>query len=438
MKTHRSLTWALAVTLAGVAGFVVVTLAPQTAEAVRTFRRADMVCVDKTVSPGLVVAGVANTLTYVVTVRNSGNRTANDVVVTDTLPPEIPATATFVSATPSQGTCDAPTGDPLTLTCDLGSLAAGAEATVTIVVDVTAAEGDRFRNFASVSTSSTESNTTNNGGAGSDCDVRVIVEVVGTPSLVCLSKTATPPTLDEGVSDDVLYRVTIQNNGTADATNVQVKDTLTVSKNVIFVSSNIGGNCGLTAGDSLPSGTVITCDIGTLAAGVMAIVDITVNVPTPGSGETFANSAVAMADGPISSNVCPVTVTVIAEGGGGEGCTPGGWRNNEGAWGPTGLNFLDLFDATFGFGFDTNPDLVLGETGPGEHDGSIWARGGGLKKVQRHGTACLLNALHPDVDYDLTAAQCIAIVLAGGSAGGFDINDVVDFNEQGCDVLSTP
>lgn len=399
MKTHRSLTWALAVTLAGVAGFVVVTLAPQTAEAVRTFRRADMVCVDKTVSPGLVVAGVANTLTYVVTVRNSGNRTANDVVVTDTLPPELGGgTATFVSATPSQGTCGAPVDiPPLTLTCDLGSLAGGAQATVTIVVDVTAAEGDRFRNFASVSTSSTESNTTNNGGAGSDCDVRVFVEVVGTPSLVCLSKTATPPTLDEGVSDDVLYRVTIQNNGTADATNVQVKDTLTVSKNVIFVSSNIGGNCGLTAGDSLPSGTVITCDVGTLAAGVMAIVDITVNVPTPGSGETFANSAVAMADGPISSNVCPVTVTVIDRGE--EACTPGFWRNHHDLW-PDPANPGDDFGAEFGvslpFG-NVNSTKTLDE--------AVHLGGGNCKKLLRHGTAAYLNALFGG--FSLSVAEVI-------------------------------
>ncbi len=426
MKIQRFMTWPLAVTLAGVAGLIIVALAPQTAEAVRVFRFPDLVCVDKTVDPGLVVEGVANQLTYVVTVRNSGNRTANDVVVTDTLPPELGGTAAFVSATPSVGTCDPPNG---TLTCNLGNMAAGAEETVTIVIDVTPAAGNTFRNFASVSTSSTESNTGNNGGAQSSCDVQVVTESVGTPNLVCRSKTAIPPTLEEGVSANVLYTVTIDNTGSATATGVSVADTMTSAAALAptFVSSNNPGDCGgFSAGTPLPSGTVLTCDLADIDPGGTGILQITVNIPTPGATETYTDSAVASATDTADSNVCPVTVTVVAGGnGGGEGCTPGGWRNHLGAWPPTGLSPDDDFDTIFGVDlFD--PDKTLNQT--------IRLGGGGVRKLARHGTACLLNAASPGVDYDLTEEQCIDIIRTG-SSNGLDIDDVVFFNEQGCSVF---
>jgi uncharacterized repeat protein (TIGR01451 family) len=70
-------------------------------------------------------------VTYTVTVRNDGPGAASAVTLTDVLPD-----ATFVSATPSQGTC-ARAGKGRrdgTLTCELGSIASGASATVSIVV----------------------------------------------------------------------------------------------------------------------------------------------------------------------------------------------------------------------------------------------------------------------------------------------------------------
>ena len=200
-----------------------------------------MVCVNKTVDPGAVDEGDPDTLTYVVTVRNnSSTRTANGVVVTDTLPPEIPATATFVSATPTAGTCDAPAGNPLILTCNLGDLGPSAVETVTIVIDVTAALTDTFKNIAAVSTTSAETSTSNNGGPGTACERSVVVRAVGEPNLVCRNKTAIPPTLEEGVSANVLYTVTIDNTGDAPATGVSVTDTMTsVGASVpTFVSSN--------------------------------------------------------------------------------------------------------------------------------------------------------------------------------------------------------
>ena len=70
---------------------------------------------------------VENRLTYTVTVDNNGPSSAPEVVVTDTLPTDV----TFVSATPNQGSCSHTSG---TVTCNLGTLADGASATVTILV----------------------------------------------------------------------------------------------------------------------------------------------------------------------------------------------------------------------------------------------------------------------------------------------------------------
>jgi len=69
-------------------------------------------------------------VTYTITVTNTGTDTAEEVVVTDTLPSSL----TFSSITASQGNCD--TSDA---SCNLGNLAGGAAATVTVVVVPTAA-----------------------------------------------------------------------------------------------------------------------------------------------------------------------------------------------------------------------------------------------------------------------------------------------------------
>src|SRR5579884_870847 len=71
---------------------------------------------------------IGNSLTYSLVVRNNGPGSATGVSVTDTLPVGV----TFVSSSATQGTCSGTS----VVTCDVGSLAKGASATITIVVSV--------------------------------------------------------------------------------------------------------------------------------------------------------------------------------------------------------------------------------------------------------------------------------------------------------------
>lgn len=102
---------------------------------------------------------------------------------------------------------------------------------------------------------------------------------------------------------------------------------------------------------------------------------------------------------------------------GGEGCTPGYWKNHLDEWAPTGYSPSDDFDTTFGVDL-FNPDITLGQ--------AINANGGGVNKLARHGTAALLSAAHPSVNYPFTVAEVIALVQAG------DADALAAANQLGC------
>jgi hypothetical protein len=104
---------------------------------------------------------------------------------------------------------------------------------------------------------------------------------------------------------------------------------------------------------------------------------------------------------------------------GGEGCTPGYWRNHPEDWAATGYAWGDDFDTVFGVD-KFNPDITLGQ--------AIWLGGGGVKALARHGTAALLSAAHPDVNYPYSVDEVKAMVQAGNWA------PLATANELGCSI----
>ncbi|MDQ8739411.1 DUF11 domain-containing protein [Paenibacillus sp. LHD-38] len=215
--------------------------------------------VTKTDTPDPVIVG--SPLTYNVVVPNNGPSTATEVTLIDTLP----AGVTFISATPSQGSCTETGG---VVTCSLGTLANGASATVEIVVTPTAAV--TTTNTASVSGNEFDPDLANNTDTGTT--------TVNPVADLAVTKTDTPDPVFVG--SPLTYNVVVPNNGPSTATGVTLIDTLPAG--VTFISANPSqGSCTETGG-------VVTCSLGTLANGASATVEIVV---TPTAAGTTTNTA---------------------------------------------------------------------------------------------------------------------------------------------------
>ncbi|MGN6184169.1 MAG: DUF7507 domain-containing protein [Thermoanaerobaculia bacterium] len=100
---------------------------------------------------------VSDTLTYTIVVTNNGPSTATNVVVTDPLP----ANFHLTSATSTQGSCSGTT----TVTCNAGTLANGAQVTITILGTVTGTGS--LANTASASATETDPLPNNNSSTSS-------------------------------------------------------------------------------------------------------------------------------------------------------------------------------------------------------------------------------------------------------------------------------
>jgi len=107
--------------------------------------------IQKTIaSPGPFAIG--QNITFTITVTNNGPATATGVSVTDT----IPSNTTFVSSTPSQGSCSGTT----TVVCNLGTINNGASPTIQLIVRATApGSGSNSATVAAVNDSTANNNT---------------------------------------------------------------------------------------------------------------------------------------------------------------------------------------------------------------------------------------------------------------------------------------
>ena len=186
---------------------------------------------------------VGNNLTYTISITNSGNDAASNVVLTDTLPPNV----TALSASFESGSC---VGSGL-IKCALGSLASGAKATVTIVV--TPSASGSLMNTASVTSSVYDPIPANN-------SVMESAVVIGKPSVAAQisgqSKTGTTATVT----------VIFTNVGTGAASNASV--------NQVLLRTLAGSGTVTFAGPPLP------LSLGTLAQGESKLITLTLNVPS--------------------------------------------------------------------------------------------------------------------------------------------------------------
>jgi uncharacterized repeat protein (TIGR01451 family) len=242
------------------------------------------VSLTKTASPN--PATVGSPITYTLTAANAGPDSAAGVSVSDPLPSGV----SFASASTSQGTCSQAAG---TVSCALGSLAAGSHATVTVGVTPTAT--GTVTNTASVSATTADPNPANNSAT-----VVVTVNPKATSADVSLTKTASPNPATVG--SPITYTLTAANAGPDSAAGVSVSDPL--PSGVSFASASTSqGTCSQAAG-------TVSCALGSLAAGSHATVTVGVTPTATGTVTNTASVSATTADPNPANNSATVVVTV--------------------------------------------------------------------------------------------------------------------------------
>ena len=199
------------------------------------------VAIVKTGAPNPVTAG--NTLTYTLEVVNHGPSDAQDVTVSDPLPAQV----TYQSLTSTAGTtCSEASG---TVSCDLGTLAIDGTQTITIVTTANSAGTDSFTNTATVSSSTTDPDHTNNTASFTSNELEsadMVITKVGSPNPVV-------------AGNHLTYTLEATNRGPSLATDVTVSDPLPAETTFVSVTTS--------AGTCSESARTVSCSLGDLRSG---------------------------------------------------------------------------------------------------------------------------------------------------------------------------
>jgi uncharacterized repeat protein (TIGR01451 family) len=233
-------------------------------------------------SPDPVAPG--GTLTYTITVLNNGPDDSEFVSLDDTLPAEV--TFTSLSADPAW-TCSTPAvGSGGTVSCSIDTLPVGSSFfTLVVTVDSGVALGTLISNTASLGSETTDPNQGNNNSTA--------VTTVGLPppsSSLSVTKSGAPNPVPAG--SDLVYTITVTNEGPDAATGVSLVDNIPPETTYVSSSVPAGWSCTPPAvpGDSF------NCSNPSLAVG-SEVLTLTVNVTagTP-TGTVLFNSVVVSAN----------------------------------------------------------------------------------------------------------------------------------------------
>lgn len=203
---------------------------------------------------------VGQDVIYTLTVTNNGPSAATNVAVNDLLPPEL----SYESDSPSQGTYDSVTG-----VWSINNLANAASVTLTITATVLKEDDNLvITNTAEVTATEADQDTSNNIATA---DITVNATDLSASKTV---NNATPP---EGTN--IIYTISVTNNGANSATNVELEDLL--PSGVTYVSST----------PSQGAYSAGLWSIGTLAGSSSASLTIVASVDSGTEGLTITNTA---------------------------------------------------------------------------------------------------------------------------------------------------
>jgi uncharacterized repeat protein (TIGR01451 family) len=299
-----------------------------------------------------VVAAGANVV-YTVVVTNNGPNASQNVVFYE----NIPANTNFqsIGTAPTGWTCTTPAvGATGAINCKDASLANGGTATFTVTLQInsaTAAE-TMIQNVASVT-----SNTTSDPVAANNTSTTTtLVGIVGDADLK-LTLAANPNPVF--VSSTLVYTVTVQNLGVADATAASITDTLPTT--VTYVSATATqGTCSQSAG-------VVTCTLGTLTAGNTATATITVTAAGTSSSLSNTASTTSTVTDPFTANNSATIVTFVQPQSCGNPARDGAGGTLTGNvntyFAPSGAVVLSpgATGVTLGAGFGSNTPIAVGD-----------------------------------------------------------------------------
>lgn len=231
-----------------------------------TVDRLTDVTVDKSSPASATDAVAGQELVYVLTARvpRTGLSGAQNVSITDTLPEglvfqgAVASGGGTCSVSPALGSITGSGNDALT--CAWAEIANGSQQTVTVrVVPTTALADTMVTNNVEISTSTTETDSTNNSDSLS-------INITPPELDLIISKTDNVDPLQIGA--DTTYSIILNNTGPSDAFDVQVVDTLPVTglANPRFTLVEGDGACVL-AGDSQTSpGGTLNCTFARVPA----------------------------------------------------------------------------------------------------------------------------------------------------------------------------
>ncbi len=238
---------------------------------------------DLSITKTMGKAEAGQPLIYTLAVSNNGPSDSSAVTVKDTLP----AGTIFKTTAPSQGTCSA-AGQ--SVTCELGPLAAGASAQVSITVDVAATASGTLRNVATVEGPEPDPDKSNNESSveGPVAPVPPAPPIVPTnpiaPAAPNLKVVKTADTSTPEVGKPFDYHVAITNLSGGEAKNVRLVDTLNGPVKVLSIEPE--------AGSCHADGSTITCQVPSIAVG--KTVEVTYSVVAESTGP-LSNTASAQA-----------------------------------------------------------------------------------------------------------------------------------------------
>ncbi|MEM7048398.1 MAG: hypothetical protein AAF604_02015 [Acidobacteriota bacterium] len=254
------------------------------------------VSVAESIDPAVAGAGVGN-LVYTVLVTNNGLIDATGVVLENVL--TLPAGVAADSQVPTIGTFSG-------TTWTLGTLASSASATltVTLTVDSSAAVGtDVIANAAAITAVNEADSDTSNDTASESTSIGRGVDVS-----VSVGESIDPVVAGSGVGN-LVYTVTVTNDGRSDATGVTLSNSLTLPT-------------GVAADSEVPSAGTFsgtTWTLGTLAAGTSETLTVTLTADASAAAGTdvITNAATITAvnegDSDTSNDTASESTSIVRE-----------------------------------------------------------------------------------------------------------------------------